>query len=98
VRAPRWYTFGTPIEHLAAAAARGFAMHGLIKFYDDVAAWGVIQGEDGRLYSVRGGQLGAPPPRIGDRVAFEPEPAAGGPRAADVRRLRSLEPTARNKS
>ena len=73
-------------------------MHGLIKFYDEVAAWGVIQGEDGRLYSVRGGQLGAPPPRLGERVAFEVEPAPGGPRAAEVRRLRAFEPAARHKS
>jgi len=74
-------------------------MNGQIKFYDEKAAWGVIQGEDGRLYGVRGGQLGGPLPRIGERVVFEPEAAPGGPRAADVRRLPPPEPaTARRRT
>ena len=43
----------------------------------------------GRLYGVRGAQLPGPPPVIGERVAFEPQPAPGGPRAVAVRRITS---------
>jgi len=64
-------------------------MDGHIQFYDEGTAWGVIIGADGRLYGVRGAQLPGPPPVIGERVAFEPQPAPGGPRAVAVRRITS---------
>ncbi|HYB43721.1 MAG TPA: hypothetical protein VEL75_18225 [Candidatus Methylomirabilis sp.] len=63
-------------------------MDGQIKFYDESTAWGVILGTDGRLYGVRGSR-GGPPLEIGERVVFEPQPAPGGPRAAELRRFRS---------
>ena len=59
---------------------------GQIKFYDESTAWGVIQGADGGLYAMRGDQLAGPPPVVGDRVVFEPQPAPGGPRATAIRR------------
>jgi len=67
-------------------------MNGQIRFYDERTAWGLILGEDGGLYAVRGGQLAGPPVRVGERVVFEPQDAPGGPRAAAVRRLRAAEP------
>jgi len=65
-------------------------MDGQIKFYDESMAWGVIVGDDGKLYAVRGSQV-APPLQVGERVAFEPQSAPGGPRASAVRRLRAVE-------
>ena len=61
-------------------------MVGLLKFYDDDAGWGVILGEDGRLYAVRQVQLIPPRSEAGDRVSFEPRKAPGGLRAIEVRR------------
>ena len=66
-------------------------MVGQIKFYDDSTAWGVILGADGGLYAIRGTQLSGPPPEVGERVIFEPQPAPGGPRAAAVRRVRGAQ-------
>ena len=63
-------------------------MTGQLRFYHQPTAWGLIAGDDGRLYMVRGDQLPGPPPREGERVTFEPVAAAGGPRAADVHRTR----------
>jgi cold shock CspA family protein len=62
-------------------------IHGQVEFYDEPSGWGLIRGTDGRLYDLRAAQLSAPPPRIGERVLFEPQPAPGGPRAVAVRRL-----------
>jgi cold shock CspA family protein len=64
---------------------------GQVKFYDESMAWGVILGADGGLYTVRGAQLSGPPLQVGERVAFEPQPAPRGPRAAAVRRLRGAQ-------
>jgi cold shock CspA family protein len=62
-------------------------MTGRVRFYDTPTAWGVIAGDDGRLYMVRGDQMRDPSPREGDRVTFEPMIAEGGPRATSVQRL-----------
>jgi cold shock CspA family protein len=62
-------------------------MNGLVKFYDEPSAWGLIVGDDGALYTLRGGQWSGPPPREGESVVFEPQPAPGGPRASGVRRI-----------
>lgn len=67
-------------------------INGRVEFYDETSAWGLVRGDDGRLYDLRGAQLAGPPPRIGERVLFEPQPAPGGPRAADVRRLNPAPP------
>ena len=64
---------------------------GQIKFYDESTAWGLILGDDGGLYVVRGTLLSGPPLQVGDRVVFEPRPAPGGPRAAGVQRVASVE-------
>jgi cold shock CspA family protein len=61
-------------------------MQGQIAFYDEPSAWGLIRGHDGLLYGFRGSQVAGPAPRVGERVAFDPLPAPGGPRAAAVRR------------
>ena len=66
-------------------------MVGQIKFYDDSTAWGVILGADGGLYAMRGTQLAGPPPEVGERVIFDPQPAPGGPRATAVRRVRGVQ-------
>ncbi len=62
-------------------------MNGQVTFYDETSAWGLIRGDDDGLYDLRGAQLPGPPPRVGDRVLFDPQPASGGPRAAAVRRI-----------
>lgn len=62
-------------------------MNGQVKFYDEPSAWGLIVGDDGALYVLRGGQLPGPPPRVGEPVVFEPQPAPGGLRASGVRRI-----------
>jgi hypothetical protein len=62
-------------------------MHGEISFYDEPSAWGVIVGQDGRLYEFRGAQIAGPPPRLGERVLFEPQASGRRRRAAVVRRL-----------
>jgi hypothetical protein len=59
---------------------------GSMTFYDEPTAWGVILGDDGRLYVVRGSHIVAPPPRAGDKVAFEPRKTSGGLHAVDVRK------------
>jgi hypothetical protein len=59
---------------------------GKLKFYDEATAWGLIVGDDGGLYGVRGSQLPGPPPRVGEVLLFESQPAPGGPRAIAVRR------------
>jgi cold shock CspA family protein len=63
-------------------------MTGQVRFYDPASAWGVIAGDDGQLYTVRGSQVAGSPPREGDKVHFEPVSAAGGQRAVGVRRIR----------
>jgi cold shock CspA family protein len=60
---------------------------GQFEFYDEDSGWGLIRGEDGHLYDVRAAQLAGPAPRVGDKVLFEPQPAAGGLRAVAVKRL-----------
>jgi cold shock CspA family protein len=67
------------------------AVDGQIKFYDEFTAWGIILGDDGGLYVVRGTLLSGSPLQVGDRVVFEPRPAPGGPRAAGVQRVASAE-------
>lgn len=62
-------------------------MRGELRFYDDASRWGVILGEDGCLYMLRAGDVPAPAPRVGEKVAFEPAPGPGGLRASTVRRL-----------
>jgi cold shock CspA family protein len=68
-------------------------MTGQVEFYDEACAWGLIRGDDGRLYELRGAQLPGPPPREGDHVLFDPQPAPGGPRAQALRRAAPV-PTA----
>jgi cold shock CspA family protein len=62
------------------------AITGNMTFYDEPSAWGVILGDDGRIYIVRGGHMVAPSPRAGDKVAFEPRKTSSGLRAVDVRK------------
>jgi hypothetical protein len=69
-----------------------FTMKGRLRFYDRSTAWGVIAGDDGRLYNVRGDQLPAPPPEEGESITFEPLEAPGGPRATAVQRPKSARP------
>jgi cold shock CspA family protein len=61
-------------------------INGQIEFYDEESEWGLIRGDDGHLYELRPAQLAAP--RVGDKVLFEPQSAAGPPRAVAVRRLK----------
>jgi hypothetical protein len=63
-----------------------------IEFYDEPTSWGLIRGDDGHLYDLRGGQLAGSPPRVGDKVLFEPQSAPGGPPAVAVRRVKSPRP------
>jgi cold shock CspA family protein len=63
------------------------AINGQVEFYDEASAWGLVRGDDGCLYDLRGGQLPGPPLRLGERVVFDPQPGPGAPRAAAVRRL-----------
>jgi cold shock CspA family protein len=60
---------------------------GHLKFYDAPSAWGLILGEDDRLYVVRGDQLIEPLPLTGQKVAFEPHKTRTGLRALGVRRI-----------
>jgi cold shock CspA family protein len=62
-------------------------MTGRLRFYDAPTAWGVIAGDDGQLYMVRGLQMRGLPLREGDRVRFEPVSAPGGRRAANLKRI-----------
>jgi cold shock CspA family protein len=61
-------------------------INGQIEFYDEESEWGLIRGDDGHLYELRSAQLASP--RVGDKVLFEPQHAAGAPRATAVRRLK----------
>jgi hypothetical protein len=58
---------------------------GRIEFYDRPTAWGLIVGDDQELYVVRGRDGRGLTPRVGERVAFEPQTAGDGKRAAEVR-------------
>jgi cold shock CspA family protein len=58
---------------------------GRIEFYDRPTAWGLIVGDDQELYVVRGRDTRGAAPRVGERVAFEPQTAGDGKRAAEVR-------------
>ncbi len=58
---------------------------GRIEFYDRPTAWGLIMGDDQELYVVRGRDGRGMMPRVGERVAFEPQTAGDGKRAAEVR-------------
>lgn len=58
---------------------------GRIEFYDRPTAWGLIMGDDQELYVVRGREGRGMVPRVGERVAFEPQTAGDGKRAAEVR-------------
>ena len=62
-------------------------MTGRIEFYDEPTAWGVILGEDGRVYVVRGTRAPGAGPRVGDTVIFEPRDTTTGLRADTVRRV-----------
>jgi hypothetical protein len=44
-----------------------WAVTGQVKFYDEPTAWGLILGDDGGLYVVRGNRLPGPPLRIVSR-------------------------------
>jgi len=61
-------------------------MTGSLTFYDEPSAWGLIMGEDDRVYVVRGSQVLGVPPRVGDKVRFEPDQQGRGLRALAVRR------------
>lgn len=61
-------------------------MTGYMTFYDEPSAWGLIMGEDDRVYVVRGSHVLGVPPRVGDRVRFEPDERGRGLRALAVRR------------
>ena len=61
-------------------------INGQIEFYDEDSEWGLIRGDDGHLYELRSVQLATP--RVGDKVLFEPQSAAGAPRAVAVRRIK----------
>lgn len=58
---------------------------GRIEFYDRPTAWGLIVGDDQDLYVVRGRDGRGTMPRVGERVAFEPQARSDGKRAAEVR-------------
>ena len=62
-------------------------MSGHIEFYDEATAWGLIRGDDGHLYDLRGGHISGAPPAIGYKVVFEPQAAPGGRRATGIRRV-----------
>jgi cold shock CspA family protein len=61
-------------------------MTGRVGFYDEPTAWGVITGDDGHFYVVRGNQIVAPSPQLGERITFEPQKTSSGLRAVNVRR------------
>jgi hypothetical protein len=69
---------------------------GRIEFYDRPTAWGLILGDDQELYVVRGRDGRGALPRVGERVAFEPQTTGDGKRAAEVRLVnRGLAPIGR---
>ena len=63
----------------------GVIKTGRIEFYDRPTAWGLILGDDQELYVVRGRDARGALPRVGERVAFEPQTVTDGKRAAEVR-------------
>jgi hypothetical protein len=67
-------------------------MQGRIEFYDEPTAWGVILGEDGRVYVLRGSRAPGAAPRVGDAVTFEPLATSTGLRAGTVRRAAAPRP------
>ncbi|MBI2525849.1 MAG: hypothetical protein HYV93_07680 [Candidatus Rokubacteria bacterium] len=69
-------------------------MLGRIEFYDEPTAWGVILGEDGRVYVIRGSRAPGAGPRVGDTVTFEPRDTTTGLRADAVRRAPPAPPAA----
>jgi hypothetical protein len=62
-------------------------MIGYMTFYDEPSAWGLIVGDDERLYVVRGRHLVGPSPRVGEKVRFDPEDTGRGLQALAVRRV-----------
>lgn len=58
---------------------------GRVEFYDRPTAWGLIVGDDQDLYVVRGRDGRGAAPRVGERVAFEPQPRTDARRAVEVR-------------
>jgi len=69
---------------------------GRIEFYDRPTAWGLIIGDDQDLYVVRGRDGRGAPPRVGERVSFEPQTGTDGKRATEVRLVsRGLTPFGR---
>jgi len=69
---------------------------GRIEFYDRPTAWGLIVGDDQDLYVIRGRDGRVAPPRVGERVAFEPQTGTDGKRATEVRLVsRGLTPFGR---
>lgn len=62
-------------------------MTGELTFYDRPSAWGLIFGEDGRVYVLHGSQVVGPMPRVSQRVMFEPATTDRGLRALGVRTL-----------
>lgn len=62
-------------------------MTGYMTFYDEPSAWGLIMGDDDRLYVVRGPHLLGPSPRVGEKVRFEPEQSGRALKALAVRRI-----------
>ena len=68
---------------------------GQVEFYDEASGWGLIRGDDGRLYDLRASQLAGPLPRVGDescsslrlhRVARGPSACGGSSRPRHSRR------------
>jgi hypothetical protein len=62
-------------------------MTGYMTFYDEPSSWGLIMGDDERLYVVRGRHVLGFAPRVGEKVRFEPEETGQGLKALAVRRL-----------
>ena len=61
-------------------------MTGYMTFYDEPSAWGLIMGDDERIYVVRGNHVLGAAPRVGEKVRFEPDEQGRGLRAVAVRR------------
>jgi hypothetical protein len=70
-------------------------MTGRMTFYDEPSAWGLILGDDDRVYVVRGAQVVGTPPQVGEPVAFEPEQHGSALRAVRVRRAGAPGPRVR---
>ncbi|HEU4437817.1 MAG TPA: hypothetical protein VFT36_01130 [Methylomirabilota bacterium] len=88
--------FWTLWRRPAGRSMPGVIKTGRIEFYDRPTAWGLILGDDQELYVVRGRDGRGAMPRVGERVAFEPQTAGDGKRAAEVRLVsRGLAPMGR---